>query len=191
MINNDELVINILKDCKALLEGHFLLSSGRHSSRYCQCARLFEYPDKAEKVISIAAQKVKDVEFDMIIGPAIGGIIAAYELGRQLNKPAIFCERENGIMCLRRGFEIKEGQKVLICEDVVTTGKSSFETAEIIKSMGAHVAGIVCIADRSVSKIPYDIYSAVKLEIPVYTPEECPLCKKGIPYVKPGSRNIK
>lgn len=191
MINNDELVINILKDCKALLEGHFLLSSGRHSSRYCQCARLFEYPDKAEKVISIAAQKVKDVEFDMIIGPAIGGIIAAYELGRQLNKPAIFCERENGIMCLRRGFEIKEGQKVLICEDVVTTGKSSFETAEIIKSMGAYVAGIACIADRSVSKIPYDIYSAVKLEIPVYTPEECPLCKKGIPYVKPGSRNIK
>lgn len=191
MINNDEFVINILKDCNALLEGHFLLSSGRHSSRYCQCAKLFEYPHKAEEVVHIIAEKVKDIEFDIIIGPALGGIIAAYELGRQLNKPAIFCERENGVMCLRRGFEIEKGQKVLIFEDVVTTGKSSLETAEIIRSAGAEVSGIACIADRSVCHIPYNIYSAVNLEIPAYDPQECPLCKKGIPYIKPGSRNIK
>lgn len=185
------MVVEILKDVGALLEGHFLLSSGRHSDRYVQCAKLLQYPDKAEKVLKVVADKLNDVDFDIAVGPAMGGIIVAYELGRQLGKPAIFAERENGIMTLRRGFHIEEGQKVLITEDVVTTGKSSLEVAEVIKSFGGQVIGIACIADRDSSDIEYPLYSAVKLHVESWDSEDCPLCKQGIPYVKPGSRGIK
>ncbi len=185
------MVIDILKECGALLEGHFLLSSGRHSNRYCQCAKLLQYPDKAEQVLSVAAEKLKDVEFDIVVGPAMGGIIVAYELGRQCGKPAVFTEREDGKMTLRRGFSIEPGQKVLITEDVVTTGKSSLETAEVLKSYGAEVVGIACIVDRSAEKLELPIYSCTKLDIESYDKEECPLCKQGIAYIKPGSRNIK
>lgn len=182
-------VLDILKGCRALLEGHFLLSSGRHSNRYIQCARLLQYPDKAEKVLEIVADKLKDVNFDVIVGPAMGGIIVAYELGRQTGKPAIFTERENGVMVLRRGFEIEKGQKVLISEDVVTTGKSSLETAEVIESLGGQVVGIACIADRDSSgDIKYPVYSAIKLHVESWDKSDCPLCKEGIPYIKPGSR---
>lgn len=185
------MVIDILKECEALLEGHFLLSSGRHSNRYCQCAKLLQYPDKAEKVLAVAAEKLKDVDFDIVVGPAMGGIVVAYELGRQCGKPAIFTEREDGKMTLRRGFEIKPGQKVLITEDVVTTGKSSLETAEVIKSLGGEVVGIACIVDRSAGGLELPLYSCTKLDIESYEKESCPLCQAGIPYIKPGSRNIK
>jgi orotate phosphoribosyltransferase len=184
-------VIDILKESGALLEGHFLLSSGRHSNRYCQCAKLLQYPDKAEKVLSVVAEKIKDIDFDVVVGPAMGGIIVAYEVGRQTGKPAIFTERVDGKMELRRGFEIEKGQKVLITEDVVTTGKSSLETIEILKELGAEVVGICCIVDRGSSTIDYPIYSSIKLEIESYEPSQCPLCKAGIAYIKPGSRNIK
>lgn len=184
-------VLDILRESGALLEGHFLLSSGRHSNRYCQCAKLLQYPDKAEKVLSVVAEKIKDIEFDVVVGPAMGGIIVAYEVGRQTGKPAIFTERVEGKMELRRGFEIKPGQKVLITEDVVTTGKSSLETIEILKELGAEVVGICCIVDRGSSTIDYPIYSSIKLEIESYEPAECPLCKAGTAYIKPGSRNIK
>lgn len=183
------MVIDILKESGALLEGHFLLSSGRHSNRYCQCARLLQYPDKSEKVLKVAVDKLKDVDFDIVVGPAMGGIIVAYEIGRQTGKPAIFTERENGEMTLRRGFEIKEGQKVIITEDVVTTGKSSMEVAALLKKMGAVVVGIACIVDRSESVLPYPIYSCTKLDIESWEKDQCPLCAKGIPYVKPGSRS--
>lgn len=182
------MVIDILKETEALLEGHFLLSSGKHSGHYVQCAKLLQYPDKANEVLSITAKKIKDIDFDVIVGPAMGGIIVAYELGRQLNKKAIFTERVNGEMMLRRGFEIKPGQKVIISEDVVTTGKSSKETIDVIKSFGGEVVGIACIADRSTGDIGYPIYSAIKLQIETYDSDECPLCKQGIPFVKPGSR---
>ena len=185
------MVIDILKEVGALLEGHFLLSSGRHSNRYCQCAKLLQYPDKAEEVLSVAAEQLKDMDIDIVVGPAMGGIVVAYELGRQLKKPAIFTEREDGKMTLRRGFEIKPGQKVLITEDVVTTGKSSMETAEVIKSFGGEVVGIACVVDRSNGKAELPVYSCIKLEIESYDPTECPLCEEGTPYVKPGSRNIK
>ena len=185
------MIIDILKEVGALLEGHFLLSSGRHSDRYCQCAKLMQYPDKAEKVLSVVTEKLKDVEFDIVLGPAMGGIVVAYELGRQLGKPAIFTERVDGVMSLRRGFEIEPGQKVLITEDVVTTGKSSMETAEVIKSLGGEVVGIACIVDRRSNDIELPVYSAIELDIKSYDKEECPLCKKNIPYIKPGSRNIK
>lgn len=185
------MVLETLKEVGALLEGHFLLSSGKHSNRYCQCAKLLQYPDKAEKVLGVVVEKLKDVEFDIVVGPAMGGIIVAYEIGRQTGKPAIFTEREDGVMTLRRGFEIKKGQRVLITEDVVTTGKSSRETAEVIESLGGIVVGIACIVDRSSKEVGYPVYGCIELEIDSYDKEECPLCKKGLPYVKPGSRKIK
>jgi orotate phosphoribosyltransferase len=184
-------VVEILSEAGALLEGHFLLSSGKHSNRYCQCAKLMMHADKAEEVLKVVTDKMKDVEFDLVVGPAMGGIVVAYELGRQLKKPAIFTERENGEMTLRRGFEILPGQKIIISEDVVTTAKSSLEVAELIKSMGGEVVGIACIVDRTSEEIPYTLYSATKLQIQTYDKEECPLCKEGIACVKPGSRNIK
>jgi orotate phosphoribosyltransferase len=183
-------IIDILTETGALLEGHFLLSSGKHSDKYCQCAKLLMYPDKAEEVLKVVAGKLKDIEFDLIVGPAMGGIIVAYELGRQLGKPAIFTERVEGYMKLRRGFEIKKGQKILIAEDVVTTAKSSLEVAEVLKQYGGEVVGIACIADRSVSAVELPIYSAVRLNIEAYDKEACPLCKEGIEYVKPGSRSL-
>lgn len=185
------MVIDILKESGALLEGHFLLSSGRHSAKYCQCARLLQYPDKAEQVLKVVADKIRNLDIDLVVGPAMGGIIVAYELGRQLGKPAIFTEREDGKMTLRRGFEIKAGTKVLITEDVVTTGKSSKETAQVIEKLGGKVIGIACIVDRSMENIDYPVYGAVKLQIESYEMENCPLCKKDVPYIKPGSRNIK
>lgn len=183
-------VVQILKECNALLEGHFLLSSGKHSNKYCQCAKLMQYPDKTEKVISIVKDKVKNLGIDVIVGPAMGGITAAYELGRQLNIRAIFTERENNIMTLRRGFEIKHGEKILIMEDVVTTGRSSMETAKVLEKLGGNVIGIGCIVDRKVSEIQLPLYSAVELIFETYNADDCPLCKAGSSPVKPGSRKF-
>lgn len=171
-------VVEILKESNALLEGHFLLSSGKHSNKYCQCAKLLQYPDKAEKVISIVRDKVKSLDLDVIVGPAMGGITAAYELGRQLGIKAIFTERENNEMTLRRGFEIKPGDRILIMEDVVTTGKSSMETAKVLESLGGIVVGIGCIVDRKVSEIQLPLYSATELIFETYDEGDCPLCKK-------------
>ncbi len=183
-------VVEILKDSGALLEGHFLLSSGKHSNKYCQCAKLLQYPDKSAMVISIVAEKVKDLDLDVIVGPAMGGITAAYELGRQLGIRAVFTERENNIMTLRRGFEIKPKEKILIMEDVVTTGKSSMETVEVLKKLGGEVVGIGCIVDRKSSQISLPIYSATELDFETYEPDNCPLCVKGSKPVKPGSRRF-
>ncbi|WP_160677873.1 orotate phosphoribosyltransferase [Clostridium sp. C8-1-8] len=186
------MVLEILKEVEALLEGHFLLSSGKHSNRYCQCAKLLQHPDKAEKVLSVVAKQLSEIDFDIVVGPAMGGVIVAYEVGRQLGKPAIFTERENGEMTLRRGFTIKPGQRVVITEDVVTTGKSFKEAAKVIESLGGEVVAVACIVDRTTSKVTdYPMVSAIKLEIESYEKDECPLCKENIPYIKPGSRNIK
>lgn len=184
-------VLNVLNEVGALLEGHFLLSSGKHSNRYCQCAKLLMHADKAEEVLKVVSEQIKDIEFDLVVGPAMGGIIVAYELGRQLKKPAVFTERENGEMTLRRGFEILPGQRIIIAEDVVTTAKSSIEVAKLIKALGGEVVGIACIVDRTIGETPYPLYSAAKLQIETYDKENCPLCKAGITCVKPGSRNIK
>ena len=183
-------VIEILKEGEALLEGHFLLSSGRHSNRYCQCAKLMQYPKKAEQVISIVAEKVKNLDIDVIVGPAMGGIRAAYELGRQLEIRTIFTERVDSTMALRRGFEIRKGEKILIMEDVVTTGKSSLETAKVLESYGGKVICIGCIVDRKSSNIDLPIYSAVELVFDTYEKDNGPLCKEGTEAVKPGSRKI-
>lgn len=182
-------VKNLLLECEAFLQGHFLLSSGKHSDGYVQCAKLLMYPDKAADVLSIVADKVKDLGADVVIGPAMGGIVVSYELGRQLGLPAMFTERENDIMTLRRGFTVKEGQKVLIAEDVVTTGKSSLETIKALENYGVEVIGLACMVNRSGLKQidKYPIYSAIDLDIKTFD-EECPLCKDGVELVKPGSR---
>jgi orotate phosphoribosyltransferase len=185
------MVIEQLLHSEALLEGHFLLSSGKHSNRYCQCAKLLQYPDRAAKVLAVVVDKLKDTPVDIVVGPAMGGIIVAYELGRQLGVPALFTEREDGKMTLRRGFEVHSGQRVLITEDVVTTGKSSIETIDALKQYGVEIAGIACIANRSKEDIGYPVFDAIKLDIESWEPENCPLCKQGTPVVKPGSRVIK
>lgn len=193
MENTDNMIIDTLKEVEALLEGHFLLSSGKHSDRYCQCAKLLQYPDKAAKVLKVVADKLKDVDFDLVVGPAMGGVVVSYELARQTGKPGIFAEREAGEMTIRRGFKINEGDKIIISEDVITTGKSALEVAKVIEELGGKVVGMSCIVDRRDKSvvIPYPIYSAIKLNINVYDKESCLMCKEGTPYVKPGSRNIK
>lgn len=185
-------VINILRDCDALLEGHFLLSSGKHSNRYVQCAKVLRYPDKAAQVLSIVVEKIKDLDIDLVVGPAMGGVVVSYELGRQLGKEAIFTERKNNVMELRRGFEIKPGSKIIIAEDVVTTGKSTKETKKVLEKLGGEVIGVACIANRTSEDIGMPIYSAIDIDIKVYDAENCPLCKEGkIELVKPGSREFK
>lgn len=193
MKKTDEMVIKNLKESEALLEGHFLLSSGRHSNRYCQCAKLLQYPKRAEEVISVIKDELKDVDYNLIVGPAMGGVIVSYELARQTGKPGIFAERVNGEMTLKRGFEVKKGDKIIISEDVITTGKSTKEVAKILEGFGAEVVGMCCIVDRRPegAEMPFPVYSAIKLEIESYDAKDCPLCAKGIKYVKPGSRNIK
>jgi len=192
-------VISLLKQSGALLEGHFLLSSGRHGDRYFQCARLFQYPDRAAAALSAVAEALKadmeagKLQIDAVVGPAIGGIVVAYELGRQLGLPAFFTERDdNGNMTLRRGFEVNPGQNILIAEDVVTTAKSSGECARALEERGGRVAALVCIVDRRASgvEVPWPFYPACRVDAVTWEPQDCELCKKGIPAEKPGSRKV-
>ncbi|MST62416.1 orotate phosphoribosyltransferase [Peptostreptococcus anaerobius] len=185
-------VIEILKECDALLEGHFLLSSGKHSNRYVQCAKVLRFPDKAEKILSLVVEKIKDLDIDLVVGPAMGGVIVSYELGRQLGKETVFTERKNNIMELRRGFEVKPGARIIIAEDVVTTGKSTIETKKVLEGLGGNVIGVACIANRTKDDIGMPIYSAIDIDIQVYESDDCPLCNEGkIDLVKPGSREFK
>lgn len=185
-------VIEILKECNALLEGHFLLSSGKHSNRYVQCAKVLRYPDHAAKVLSLVVDKIKDLDIDLVVGPAMGGVVVSYELGRQLGKEAVFTERKDNVMELRRGFEVKPGAKIIIAEDVVTTGKSTKETKKVLEDLGGEVIGVACIANRTKEDIGMPIYSAIDLDIQVYESDACPLCEEGkIDLVKHGSREFK
>ncbi len=187
------MVLDILRECGSLLEGHFLFSSGLHSARYCQCAMLQQDPQKLEKVLELVAQQVKDLGATAVIGPAMGGIVASYELARQLGVRAMFTERgDDGIMALRRGFTLSPGEKVLIAEDVVTTGKSTKEALAAIEEYDVEIVGLCCIVDRRAKDIemPYPLYSATRLEAVAYAPDACPICGTGLPLVKPGSRKM-
>ena len=180
----------MLVETGALLEGHFLLSSGLHSDRYVQCARLLRLPDKAEIAFGALAELWRDRKIDKVVGPALGAVVAAYELARQLGCEGIFTERVDGAMALRRGFDITAGERVLVVEDVVTTGKSAREVADLARSRGAEVVGLASLIDRSVCPPDFvdDFRALVRLEFATYKPEECPLCKAGGAPVKPGSR---
>lgn len=187
-----EKILNIFEESGALLRGHFLLTSGRHSSVYFQCAKVLQYPHYTEILCSFISTHFKNIEIDTVISPAIGGIIVGQEVARQLNKRSIFAEREDKSLTLRRGFELSAGEKVLICEDVVTTGGSVFEVIDIAKKAGAEIVGVGFIVDRSNGKVSFGFpqVSAIKVDAVSYSPDECPLCKENIPFVKPGSRKV-
>ena len=186
--------LKILKETNALLEGHFILSSGLHSPQYVQCAQLMSKPSEAFKICSSLSEKIKKEfkEFDLILSPAIGGIIVGYEIGRILNKETIFSERVNGEFILRRDFTINKNQKVLIIEDVITTGKSSLECSKIVKDNNAIIVGYACLIDRSNGKsaIKEKIVSQVKIDIPTFTEKNLPKNLLALKAVKPGSRNL-
>jgi len=186
--------LKILKEANALIEGHFILSSGLHSSQYVQCAQLMSKPDKAIKLCDSLAEKIKKEfkEIDIILSPAMGGIVVGYEIGKLLNKESIFSERVNGEFKLRRDFSIKKNQKVLIIEDVITTGKSSLECSKLVLDNNAKIVGYACIIDRSNgnSHIKDKIVSQIKLNIPTYSKENLPSNLQTLKAVKPGSRNL-
>jgi orotate phosphoribosyltransferase len=188
--------LDILKKTNALLEGHFILSSGLHSSKYIQCAKLLSYPHLAKKICVSLAKKIKKKfkKIDLILAPAMGGVIIGYEMGRILKKETIFCERINGKFSLRRGFKIRKNASVLIIEDVITTGKSSMECVKLIKKNKAKVVGFASIIDRSTKKslkIKSKIVSEIKIDVPTYTKKRLPNDLASITVTTPGSRFIK
>ena len=188
-----ERVMEILKEAGVLLEGHFLLTSGRHSNRYLQCAKIFQDTKYSEELCRDLAEQFKGKGVELVIGPAIGAIQMSYEVSRHLGVKNIFAERENGEMTLRRSFAIEPGQKVLVVEDVVTTGGSVREVIDLVRANGGEVVGVGVVVDRTGGKIDFGvpISSVISLDVTSYTAEECPLCKEGLPLVKPGSRALK
>lgn len=186
--------IELLKKSDALLEGHFLLSSGKHSDGYIQCAKLIQYPEYCKEVSEIIAEKLKDANIgvDLCVGPAMGGVIISYEVAKALGTNAIFTERVDNEMTLRRGFEITEGARVIVVEDVITTGKSSFETVDVIRSYGAEVVALASIVNRSnkdeINGLP--IISASKIDVNTYDADDLPEHLTNTEAVKPGSRKI-
>ena len=188
--------LDILKRTNALLEGHFILSSGLHSPNYVQCAKLLSKPHLSSKICQSLSKKIKKQfkKIDLILSPAMGGIIIGYEIGKLLKKETIFCERINGKFKLRRGFQIEKGSKVLIIEDVITTGKSSMECVKLIKNSKAKLIGFAAIIDRSSkknSKIKKTIVSQLKISVPTYKKNDIPNELKLIPISTPGSRHTK
>ena len=188
--------LNILKKTNALLEGHFILSSGLHSSKYIQCAKLLSYPHLADKICKSLANQIKKKykKIDLILSPAIGGIVIGYEIGKLLKKETIFCERVKGKFTLRRGFSINKGARVLIIEDVITTGKSSLECVKLIRKANAKLLGFASIINRSSKKslkIKTKIVSHLKIDVPVYSSNQLPDTLKSVPITTPGSRFIK
>jgi orotate phosphoribosyltransferase len=193
----EERVLDLLRESGAMLEGHFLLSSGRHSDKYFQCAKLLQYPDRTAEAFAALAERIRNdadkLNLNAVAGPAMGGIIAAWELGRQLGLRSFFTERnDEGKMSLRRGFEVKRGERILIVEDVITTGKSFGECAAVLESYGAEIAAIACIVDRSgsLAGIPWPLYAACKVSANTWEEGSCELCRQKIPAEKPGSRKI-
>ena len=187
----------VLKKTNALLEGHFVLSSGLHSPKYVQCAKLLSYPHLSKNFCNSLSKKIKKnfKKFDLILAPAMGGIVIGFEIGRILKKETIFCEREKGEFKLRRGFDIKKNSKVLIIEDVITTGKSSLECFKLIKKKKAKVVGYACLINRSNKKTlkikKGKIISQIKLDVPTYSKKNLPNFLKKIPITKPGSRFLR
>ena len=186
-----ERALEILKEAGVLLEGHFLLTSGRHSGRYLQCARIFRNTRYSEELCAALAAHFKDDRVDIVIGPVLGAVQMAYEVSRALGCENFFAEREDGSMTLRRGFAIEPGQRVLVVEDVVTTGGSVREVLEIVRQAGGEIVGVGSIVDRTGGRIDFGVpfHSVISMEVESYEPSECPLCKAGAPApYKPGSR---
>jgi len=185
-----EHILKIFKDSGALLDGHFLLSSGLHSPHYFQCAKVLQYPTYAEQLCTEIANHFKDRGITVVIAPAIGGIVIAQEVGRLMGVRSIFAERENGQMTLRRGFEFFTDDRVLVVEDVVTTGGSVKEVIQLVKRNDLPVVGVGYLVDRSAGRVEFESenYSLLEMDVITYKPDTCPLCQQGIKVVKPGSR---
>lgn len=190
MLNNEQ-ALRIFTDSGALTEGHFKLTSGRHSNRYMQCAKVLQYPQYTEQLAQHIAEKFKQDNVELVIGPAMGGIVVAYEVARQLGVPGVFTERQEGKMVLRRGFAIKPGQRVLVVEDVITTGGSVKEVIDTVQELGGEVIGVGLLVDRSGGKVNFGVRheAVLTMDITSWEPDECILCQEGKPVIKPGSRS--
>ena len=188
-----ERAIELLRSSGALLEGRFLLTSGNHSGRYVQCAALLSRPEIAVEFMEEIAEQFENDRVGTVVAPAVGGIIVAYEVARLLGARALFFERVEGKMTLRRGFHIREGERVLIVEEVITTGGSVLEVRDTVEERGGEAVGLASIVNRSGGRFKPGVsyYYCIKMEIPIYSPESCPFCKTGSPVVKPGSRGLK
>jgi len=182
--------LEIFKRTGVMQEGHFRFTSGRHSDNYMQCARLFEFPSDGVAVCFDVAAEFRDKGVDVVVGPALGGIIMAYEVAKILNIRSVFAERENGVMTLRRGFDVTNSRRALVVEDVVTTGGSIKEVIELLRGNGVEVVGVGAVIDRSNGKVQFDVpfYAVATMDLKSWEPEDCHLCKQGIPLMKPGSR---
>lgn len=190
MNENSESLLSIFQQTSALLEGHFLLTSGLHSPRYLQCALVLQHPTHAEWIGKQIAEHFKGEQIDAVVAPAIGGIIVAHETARALGVKALFTERDNGVMTLRRGFKLEGGERILVVEDVVTTGGSTRETIEAVERAGGKVIGAGSVVDRSGGNVDVGVprVALLTLEVPTYQPDNCPLCAQGTAAIKPGSR---
>ena len=187
-----EKILELFRTTEALQQGHFRLTSGLHSLEYFQCARVLQFPQYNELLCGDIARLFHDWRVDVVVAPAVGGIMVGQEVARQMRVRGIFAEREDDKMTLRRGFEIKPGERVLVCEDVVTTGGSVIEVINLAKAAGGAVVGVAAIVDRSSKPINFgaQFFSLLKMAPPVYTPEVCPLCEEKVPVIKPGSRKV-
>ncbi|MDO7786210.1 orotate phosphoribosyltransferase [Desulforamulus aquiferis] len=187
-----EEVLDIFSKTEAMLTGHFRLTSGKHSNRYFQCAQVLQHPQYTGMLCQELAKDFADQGVQTVIGPAMGGIIVSYEVGRALGVRSIFTERENGKMALRRNFHIEPGEKVLVVEDVITTGGSVAEVIEVVKALGGEVVGVGVLVDRSNGKADLGVPTKALLTVTVetYEPDNCPLCAQGLPAIKPGSRQV-
>ena len=187
----EERVLHILRKTGALLDGHFKLTSGRHSDRYIQCARVLQYPQYATELGAALAGRFAGENVQAVVGPAMGGILVSYEVARHLGVRSLFTEREGGRMTLRRGFALAEGERVLVVEDVITTGGSVEEVLAVVREHGAVPVGVGALADRSGGKVCWMVRleALIRLNVSSYPAEDCPLCREGIPVVKPGSRS--
>lgn len=183
-------MLDLFKTTGALLEGHFRLTSGRHSNTYFQCAKVLQYPEHLSTVCSRIAGHFRDSGVETVVSPAIGGIVVGTEVGRQLGVKTIFAERKEGKMTIRRGFSLEKGERVVVIEDVITTGGSVAEVIELINTAGASLVGVGSVVDRSNGKVKLagNQYSVLAMEVISFDPEECPLCKAGLPVETPGSR---
>lgn len=188
MYLSQDQVINLLRSCGAFLEGHFLLSSGRHSHIYVEKFRLLEHPDLTSKIARGIAEHFSSANADLIVGPLTGGVLVAHEVAKVLAKPIAFPERIEDVMQWRRGFEIKKGMRVLVCEDVITTGKSAGEVVEAVEREGGIVCGIGCLIQRGRTDLKPAPFAVVKLDLESFLPIDCPLCRQEIPLTKRGSR---
>ncbi len=185
-----EELLKIFQESGALLSGHFELSSGRHSARYLQCALLLQHPTLSEKLCGALAERFRKTGVTVVVGPAIGGIVISFETAKALGARSIYAERESDTLRFRRNFSIQRGEKVLVVEDVVTTGGSTQELISLVRTDGGEVVGVGALVDRSGGKARYDVpfEALLKIEADSFLKEECPFCKKGLPLTKPGSR---